>query len=174
MNPDIQIDFERILKDCYAQFPLRNNRWTDHGPAHWKQVERNAIYLAQRTPGADLLVCRLFALTHDCQRQNEHDDPNHGSRAARYFAGQRLVWHLQMHLTASQYEKLINAVTYHNDGMTSDDPTIGCCWDADRLDLPRVRVMPRADLLSTNAAKYEVKILEIKSAILPSDESLSL
>ncbi len=41
----------------------------------------------------------------------------------------------------------------HTDGKTSDDPTIGACWDADRLDLCRLgdRIDVRA--LSTAPAR---------------------
>ena len=35
--------------------------------------------------------------------------------------------------------------------MTSD-PTVGACWDADRLDLPRVWITPDPALLSTARA----------------------
>ncbi|MGB5446898.1 MAG: hypothetical protein WBM99_15485, partial [Psychromonas sp.] len=35
----------------------------------------------------------------------------------------------------------------------STDPTIGTCWDADRLDLGRYGIYPKAQFLSTEAAK---------------------
>jgi uncharacterized protein len=37
----------------------------------------------------------------------------------------------------------------------SDDPTIGTCWDADRLDLARegVGIQPRARYMSTEFAR---------------------
>jgi hypothetical protein len=35
----------------------------------------------------------------------------------------------------------------------TDDPTVGACWDADRLDLPRVGVTVDPRLLSTAAAR---------------------
>ena len=34
----------------------------------------------------------------------------------------------------------------------SDDPTIGTCWDADRLHLPRVSIEPNPAFFSTPAA----------------------
>ena len=45
----------------------------------------------------------------------------------------------------------------HTDGTISDDPTIGCCWDADRLDLPRVGMQPDPALLSTEAAARRIR-----------------
>jgi hypothetical protein len=47
----------------------------------------------------------------------------------------------------------VAALAGHSDGLVTDDPTIGCCWDADRLDLWRVGAPPVPALLSTEAAK---------------------
>jgi hypothetical protein len=33
------------------------------------------------------------------------------------------------------------------------NPTIGCCWDADRLDLSRVGIEPDTELMSTDAGR---------------------
>ncbi|MBB6018173.1 hypothetical protein HNQ04_003450 [Deinococcus radiopugnans ATCC 19172] len=32
------------------------------------------------------------------------------------------------------------ACKHHASGQTTDEPTLGACWDADRLDLPRVGI----------------------------------
>ena len=40
----------------------------------------------------------------------------------------------------------------------SDDPIIGTCWDADRLDLGRVGVKPNPKLLSTERARSKAVI----------------
>ena len=55
-----------------------------HGIVHWKNVERNGLYLCQAT-NADKGVISHFAYLHDCMRENEKDDPKHGTRGA-YFA----------------------------------------------------------------------------------------
>ncbi|MDP9256978.1 MAG: hypothetical protein M3Q31_10540, partial [Actinomycetota bacterium] len=47
--------------------------------------------------------------------------------------------------------------THHTEGRTTNDPTVGCCWDADRLDLRRLGVRPRARFLSTEAAQGRIK-----------------
>lgn len=39
------------------------------------------------------------------------------------------------------------------DSKTHLNPTIGVCWDADRLDLTRVGMTPKPKLLSTQAAR---------------------
>jgi uncharacterized protein len=41
-------------------------------------------------------------------------------------------------LPGDRLDLLEAACKGHTDGRTSDDPTIGACWDADRLDLCRL------------------------------------
>jgi len=45
------------------------------------------------------------------------------------------------------------AIRHHVDGDVSDDPTIGTCWDADRLDLGRVGIVPDERYMSTARGK---------------------
>ena len=117
-----------------------------HGEHHWQCVALVGRELAALVPGADAEVVRLFALFHDAMRENDGHDPEHGRRAgalARELApldGERLLL-----LTAACDE--------HADGLTSDDPTIGVCWDADRLNLWRVWIEPDPALLSTAPAR---------------------
>ena len=56
-------------------------------------------------------------------------------------------------ISKSQIELLMEACAKHNDGEVSEDPTIGVCWDADRLDLLRVGIIPLDKYLSTKAGK---------------------
>lgn len=128
-----------------------SNKKSHHGPWHWEKVEKNALDLSKKTSGSDKLVAQLFALIHDTKRENEFDDPEHGHRAASY--AKELFDKAKLLITSKQLEKLMFACSYHNDGSTSNDPTIGVCWDADRLDLPRVGIIPEKQFLSTQAAK---------------------
>jgi uncharacterized protein len=118
-----------------------------HGKWHWEKVEQNAIQLAEATPGADKLVCQLFAIFHDSRRESEPECNKHGEWAADWLKT------LDLSITQEQRDKLETACRYHNTQKTSDDPTIGVCFDADRLDLVRVGVTPKAEYLSTDAAK---------------------
>ena len=43
---------------------------------------------------------------------------------------------------------LVQALGEHTFGLVSDNPTIGCCWDADRYDLLRVLQTFRLQSLS--------------------------
>lgn len=129
----------------------RSTSWQSsvHGLVHWRRVAANGAELAAETPGADAGIIALFALFHDSMRDNDGHDPQHGRRGgalARELSG----------LRGDRLELLVHACEYHADGLTSDDPTVGCCWDADRLDLPRVGIAPHASYLSTEAAKRRV------------------
>jgi len=45
------------------------------------------------------------------------------------------------------------AIRHHTGGQISDDPTIGACWDADRLDIGRVGIIPHERYMSTAAGR---------------------
>jgi len=146
--------FSAVLAAAKKVFVL-NQAGTLHGPGHWEQVERNAVKLAKRTPGCDLEVARLFAILHDCRRQNEGSDGMHGERAADF--AQDLHDKGMLDIDLEQLAKLKYAMQFHNAGMVNHDPTIGVCWDADRLDLPRVGTRPVAEMLCTQAGKDIMK-----------------
>lgn len=138
----------QVLAHTVLEFQLPKKR-SVHGADHWERVERNVVAICAADPKADELVCRLFAVCHDCKRENENEDPKHGHRAAEWIMG-------NLHMIPvknDRLEKLLEACRYHNDGQVSTDPTIGACWDADRLDLPRVGITPDPKYLSTATAK---------------------
>ena len=118
-----------------------------HGDRHWRTVGRNGLWIAGSHEGVDTIVVFLFALLHDSMRENDWIDPGHGPRAARL--ARQLQDEQVLLVTAGQLELLAHACDEHTHGLVSDDPTIGACWDADRLDLPRVAVVPLPDLFST-------------------------
>jgi uncharacterized protein len=57
----------------------------------------------------------------------------------------------ELGLAGDRLERLAQACASHADGRTSDDPTIGACWDADRLNLWRVGMAPARSMLSIEA-----------------------
>lgn len=121
-----------------------------HGPSHWLRVRQNGLALAAMTQGADAAVVELFALLHDGQRRDEWEDSGHGERAARHV--RQLASKGLLRLDAVRLELLKAACAGHELGRVSEDPTIGCCWDADRLELSRLRMRPIPRFLSTTAA----------------------
>ena len=121
-----------------------------HGELHRRTVGANGLWLAEPLDGADTLVIFLFALLHDSMRVNDSIDPEHGPRAAAF----AVELHAEglLGTTAAQLETLRYACFEHTNGLVSDDPTIGVCWDADRLDLPRVGITPDPARFSTERA----------------------
>src|SRR5262249_31574919 len=126
-----------------AQFQC--GRDSIHGPAHWRRVEKNGLLIASRS-GAIVEVVRLFAVFHDSRREHDDWDDTHGARGAAYAASKRGVL---FELSDAHFELLDYACKWHTHGQLSEDPTIGTCWDADRLDLGRVGLAPSAEFMST-------------------------
>ena len=105
-----------------------------HGEGHWRRVATNGLDLAAEV-GADALLVVLFSGFHDSIRFSEHRDDGHGMRGG--FLARRLSSEL-LGLSGDRLDLLEAACRGHTDGRTSDDRTIGACWDADRLDLCRL------------------------------------
>jgi uncharacterized protein len=141
------VDVGPVWAVAKARFAL--DRRGVHGVRHWTRVRENGHRLAKQT-GADRLVVELFAALHDCCRENERTDPEHGRRAADFAATLRGS---VIRLPDDDFARLIDAIRDHDAGRTSTDPTIGTCWDADRLDLGRVGRRPATPCLSTAAAR---------------------
>ncbi len=120
-----------------------------HGAGHWARVRENGLRLADRT-GARADVVELFAFLHDSRRRNEWIDDGHGARGAS------LALELRgdaFDLDEAGMALLLEACSAHTDGVVTPDPTLGTCWDADRLDLPRCGIAPRPERLCTDAAR---------------------
>lgn len=145
-EPPCSIEYDEIWQRMSDGFQLSDLL---HGPPHWKQVEQNGLEILESS-GADLLVVQLFAVLHDSQRQNDGYDPEHGYRAAEVAAQVRNDLFV---VSDVQMELLCLALQLHNDGKVTDDPTVGTCWDADRMDLPRVGIQPDSALMSTPYGK---------------------
>lgn len=124
-----------------------------HGPRHWARVLANGLRLA-KTTGADTDVVTLFAMFHDSRRENEFDDPQHGLRGAtlaRDLRGELFE------LDDARFELLYAACRWHTDSIGLTDLTIHTCWDADRLDLPRVGITVDPGKLKTAAARKMIR-----------------
>ncbi len=126
-----------------------------HGEGHWRRVAAAGLALLPETPGADPALVFLFALFHDSMRFNDSYDPLHGPRGAtlaRELRGEAFD------IEDAETGLLGFACEEHTNGGVSPDPTVGACWDADRLNLWRVGIRPDPRLLSTQAAKSEGRI----------------
>jgi uncharacterized protein len=140
MNP---IDFRRLWELVIAQCTLDIH--SAHGPRHWKQVEKNGLMLAIET-GADETIIRLFSIFHDSRRENENTDDGHGIRGSDLAKSMKGIY---FDLPDDAFEILIDACANHTNGKQTSYITIATCWDADRLDLPRVRIIPDPDRMGT-------------------------
>ncbi len=139
------LDLNAVLLEAGARFALD---WEGiHGFPHWRRVHREGVRVA-RIRGANLKVVELFSILHDCCRENDFHDPKHGPRAAdfaRSLAGSVFT------ISTKELDQLCDAIRNHSRGLMSSDSTIQSCWDADRLDLRRIGVVPDPALLSVEA-----------------------
>ena len=92
---------------------------------------------------------------HDCKRDNDDYDLEHGRRAAEYIKEIRSKW---LKIDDLETELLIEACEYHSDGYIEGDITVQTCWDSDRLDLGRVGIYPSPERLCTEVAKKSAVI----------------
>ena len=119
-----------------------------HGEQHWENVERNGYYLAQFN-NADKMVISYFAFIHDSMREDDGKDLGHGPRAASFIMKHRE----EFPLDDEQFKQLKDACKGHTVGERPDCITINTCWDADRLDLARVGIVPSSKYLFNEEAK---------------------
>lgn len=144
--PDLYDPVQRAVLQVFALDPMGV-----HGLPHWSRVMRNGLLIAREDKDVDIEVVTLFALIHDSMRDNEFDDPMHGIRAARFalelYEHGKMPW-----LREDKLTYLRGACADHEKGLVTHVPTIQACWDADRLDLPRVGIMPDPKLLGSKYA----------------------
>ena len=126
-----------------------------HGESHWQRVAAAGLALLPEMPDADPTLVFLFALFHDSMRLNDDHDPLHGSRGA---ALARDLRGEAFDLEEAEMGLLGFACEEHTNGGIDLDPTVGVCWDADRLNLWRVGRRPDPRLLSTEAARSGERI----------------
>jgi uncharacterized protein len=143
MAANIPLILQTILEDYRLPWD------GDHGVAHWARVMENGLRLAEET-GANVEVVRLFAVLHDSRRRSECTDPNHGPRAAEYLC---TLQGSLFELSKPDLRILHAACAGHTHERTHPDLTVQTCWDADRLDLGRVGILPDPHYLCTEAAK---------------------
>jgi uncharacterized protein len=142
-------DVERLVAAVHEQSPSADS--LIHGDVHWRQVAAVALRIIDAGSQADPAATLIFALLHDSQRHSEGRDPRHGARAAD-FAAELHGEHFGLDL--DRMVILTAALVDHDGGQTSDDRTVGTCWDADRLTLARLpMVRVSSHFLSTEEGR---------------------
>ncbi len=148
VTADASLDLERILSLVRPSATSLVSMF--HGEEHWRHVASIGLDLAARTPSCDPIVVVLFAVLHDAQRIGDDQDPPHGARGAALARSLDLG---RFGFSSGQLALVEAACRDHTGGGLSDDPTIGACWDADRLTLWRVGIEPDARYMSTAAGR---------------------
>ena len=118
-----------------------------HGFKHWRTVEKNGLYLSQFNNGAPLVISH-FAYFHDCMRVNEQRVDSHGIRGGKYALKNKDM----LELTDEQLHTLYRACAGHTGGRNPSCDTIACWWEADRLDIRRVGIVPDLQWFYSDAA----------------------
>lgn len=147
MSEQTENRFERVDVEAVKDFVA--SRWTLdslHGLPHWKRVARNGQRLL--TPECNALVVELFAYLHDSCRTSNGYDEEHGPRAAMWI--ETLRNSLLRGLTDEEFGLLQEAVRLHTVCHRTGNPTIDACFDADRLDLTRVGIVPDPAKMATD------------------------
>jgi uncharacterized protein len=141
------VEWHPIVHEVIDGFKLDIN--DIHGIHHWSRVLVNGMRLAKKT-GANHKVLIAFALLHDCQRENDGRDPEHGLRGAQHG---KLIRAQMPSMSDVEFDLFFDAAERHTQGRVDADITVQTCWDADRLDLFRVGIYPDPLRLCTEAAR---------------------
>lgn len=132
----MDVDTSGLLREAETRFVLGSR--SVHGPAHWKAVLANGMTLAGEL-NADRDLVAVFALLHDCRREDERRDPRHGARAAdvaRELNGRFYEF------VPDRLATLTEALHWHDAGRVHTNIDISSCWAADRIELRRVGIEP--------------------------------
>ncbi len=141
----------RLVASALPRSWRRDSAW--HGEEHWRCVAATGLVLGNAGSAGsavDRALVLCFGLLHDTRRENEAVDPGHGARAEAF--ARELRDGGELALDDQRFSVLCEALRLHSDGLVSADATIGACWDADRLHLPRVSIQPDPRRFSTAAA----------------------
>lgn len=148
-----------ILLDILEVKKFALNGWElgeTHGLSHWQRVERNGIILSTENgairENVNIKVIRYFAYLHDKCRLNDWADMEHGIRAADMLPDIRDT--ILKDFTDEEVALLEKACRYHTTEHRTGIPTVDVCFDADRLDLGRVGIVPNPKHMATGQGAY--------------------
>ena len=139
----LSFDYEKIRLYSASRWP--KDMGSTHGLEHWDRVAEFGRMLYQE--GADMDVILAFAYLHDSERRNNARDIKHGLRASKLIDTIRQT--KLRDLSDEQIDKLKRACELHTIAHKTGDITIDICFDADRMDLLRVGIMPAPKRMAT-------------------------
>ena len=158
------MSYREIIKKLQAVSTYRGHL---HGPAHWLRVERFGRELAILSQLNELesRCVEVFALTHDLGRLDDGSDKQHPVSGSELFINNSSGFFPD--LSHEQIDIIHLAILHHSDGLTAGEAyesgllssidyeekalitIMGCCWDADRLDLLRLCMDINSNYMST-------------------------
>ena len=147
------VKMEEIVQQTREYVLAHINVGGFHGIDHWDRVYQNGQKLI--TPKVNSLVVGLFAYLHDSCRYDDGEDLEHGPRAADYIDTLRDT--LLKDVSDENIYLLKEACRLHTVSERTGNPTIDACFDADRLDLDRVGIIPDPARLATEKGKQIAK-----------------
>lgn len=160
INPQLQIDdpdITRLRDYVIVQF----DHSCIHGIRHWDRVYNYGMQLL--TPEVNNKVVQAFAYLHDTCRLNDGADSEHGPRAAQMIGSLRSS--ILAFLTDEEFALLHDACKYHTTVPQTDNPTINACFDADRLDLWRVGLVPDPERMASTSGAEIAKATDYESIL---------
>ena len=140
---DNTFDVSKLRRFSASRWPIGMGE--THGVKHWDRVAKFGRLLYQ--DGADMNVIMAFAYLHDSERIDNEEDVNHGKRASKLIDAIR--YSQLKELSDEQIEKLKRACELHTIEHRTGDITIDICFDADRMDLLRVGIVPLPERMAT-------------------------
>ncbi len=120
-----------------------------HGFPHLGNVAMTAGLIATEL-GVDVWPVVVGGFLHDCART--HDGGGRGHAIDSAILAAWLLGRFYPELDESR-KRICDAISWHADGKTTEDPIAACVWDADRLDLKRLNRVIDPRFLSTDIAK---------------------
>ena len=132
------LDWVKYMREHTEEFPVYLS-WV-HGITHWEHVEAFGLMMAEEVPETDKEVIQWFAYLHDCRRGSDGCCEEHGQAAAKFIKKIRKTFLSE--LSDEQVKILILACKSHTLKHRTGNITADICLDADRLDLPRVGIIP--------------------------------
>lgn len=138
-----RFDYTALREYCVSRWP--KGMGMTHGVEHWDRVAKFGQILYEGS--ADMDVILAFAYLHDSERQNNAVDDEHGIRASAFIDTIRDTE--LRDLSDEQIRKLKRACELHTIEHRTDDITIDTCFDADRMDLLRVGIIPDPKRMAT-------------------------
>ena len=155
---------KQIVEDIRAYV---HSSWTlggEHGLKHWDRVYNNGQkLLTHMTPEVHSIVVELFAYLHDSCREDNFEDLHHGERAAEWIKTLRHSY--LKDLSDEDFDLLYDACRLHTTTSKTGNPTIDACFDADRLDLRRVGIMPNPKRMATKIGAQLARTTDFRALI---------